>query len=477
MVAAFTLLRFAVGGGFAVAGMAGVLDGGRTLAGVGAAGAARAASKRLRSSGGVYDGGDVEHLGEEHRGIRWGDRSRTWRWPATSSLDALSAVLPVGLATRSSMLARVTADGVYARSMLGAASVVWPVTGLVLGVLAVSDVGGEALPPATALTIAIAMLGVLDATAGLIAVLTFAVGVAAFGGLDSAPALRTLLGLCSLWFVVPVMAGAARPLRRLPASNRQEAWDRAADFVIASLVGAWAVQQIVSALPTLAGKDDLPIAAHADAAALWVLLALAIRIAAETLAAYLYPRRLARVQPRDLPPPRRLQRLASAAGRAAVFVFVATVVVGSAWQLWVGAALFVVPEVLSVYRDRLPQFAWLSRVRPRGLAEVVVVLLVTTAIGALLLSSDYDPRTIVPNGFVILSLPGFILSMLGLFTLDDERPLGWRHRLAGVPLLALAVAIVLGGVPGCGRDLCAPAADTGAPHVATADAGADPIPP
>ncbi|MEA2222777.1 MAG: hypothetical protein QOH83_1153, partial [Solirubrobacteraceae bacterium] len=468
MVAAFTLLRFAVGGGFAVTGMAGVLDGGRTLAGMGAAGAARAASKRRRSSGSVYEGGDVEHLGEEHRGIRWGDRSRTWRWPATSSLDALSSMLPVGLASRSSMLARVTADGVYARSMLGAASIVWPLTGLILGVLAVSDVGGEALPPATALTIAIAMLGVLDATAGLVAVLTFAVGVTALGGLDSNSALRTLLGLCSLWFVVPVMAGAARPLRRLPASNRKEAWDRAADLVIASLVGAWAVQQIVSALPTLAGKDDLPIAAHADAAALWVLLALAIRIGAETLAAYLYPRRLARVQPRDLPPPRRLQRLAAAVGRAAVFAFVATVVVGSSWQLWVGAALFVVPEILSVYRDRLPQFAWLSRVRPRGLAEVVVVLLVTTGIGALLLSSDYDPRTIVPDGFVILSVPGFILSMLGLFTPDDERPLGWRHRLAGVPLLALAVAVVLGGVPGCGRDLCAPAADTGAPHIATA---------
>jgi hypothetical protein len=470
MVAAFTLLRFAVGGGFAVTGLPGVLDGGRTLAGVGTVGAARAASKRRRSSGSVYEGGDVEQLGEGHRCIRWGDRSRTWRWPATSSLDAVSAMLPVGLATRSSMLARVTADGVYARSMLGGASVVWPLTGLILGVLAVSDVGGEALPPATALTIAIAMLGVLDATAGLIAVLTFAVGVAAFGGLDSAPALRTLLGLCSLWFVVPVMAGAARPLRRLPASNRKEAWDRAADLVIASLVGAWAVQQIVSALPTLAGKEDLPIAAHADAAALWVLLALAIRIGAETLAAYLYPRRLATVQPRDLPPPRRLQRLAAAAGRAAVFVFVAYVVVGSTWQLWVGAALFVAPEILSIYGDLLPKLAWLARVRPRGLVEVVVVLLVTTGIGALLLSSDYDPETIVPNGFVILSLPGFFLSMLGLFTLDDERPLGWRQRLAGVPLLALAVAVVLGGVPGCGRDLCAPSADAGAPHIARTDA-------
>ncbi|HEX8159564.1 MAG TPA: hypothetical protein VF526_19435 [Solirubrobacteraceae bacterium] len=461
MVAAFTLLRFAVGGGFALRGVVGVLDGSRAFTGLGAAGAARAASKRLKPAGAAIEGSEVEDLEERHRSIKWGDRSRTWRWPATSRIDALSTLLPVSLARRSAMMARVTADGVYARSMLGAASAIWPLTGLVLGIIAVSDVGGEALPPATALTIAIAMLGVLDATAGLIAVLTFAVGVAAYGGLDSFAALRTLFGLCSLWFVVPVVAGAARPLRRLPAANRKETWDRAADFAIASLVGAWAVQQIASALPTLAGRDDLPIAAHADAAALWVLLALAIRIAAETLAAYLYPRRLARVQPHDLPRPTRLQRFVAVAGRTAVFVFVTNVVIGSTWQLWVGAALFVVPELLSLYYERLPKLAWLSRVSPRGLVEVVLVLLVTTGIGALLLSSDYDPQTIVPDAFVLLSLPGFVLSLLALLTPDSERPLGWRQRLAGVPLLALAVGIVLGGIPGCGRDLCAPSGDAG----------------
>jgi hypothetical protein len=469
MVAAFTLLRFAAGGGFAVAGMPGVLDGGGALAGMGAAGAARAGSKRLKLPGDVYDGGELENLEDAHRGLRWGDRSRTWRWPGTSRLDRLSLLLPVRLVMRSPMLARVTADGVYTRSMLGFASVGWQLTGLILGLLAVGNVGGEALPPVTQLTIAIAVLGVLDATAGLIAVLTFVVGVAALGGLESAAAWRTLLGLCSLWFVIPVLAGAARPLRRLPASNRQEAWDRAADLVIASLIGAWAVQQIVLALPTLAARDDLPVAAHADAAALCVLLALAVRIAAETVAAYLYPRRLSRVQPRDLPRPGRVQRLAAVAGRTAIFVFVSAVVVGMTWQLWVGAALFLAPEILSVFHDRLPKIEWLSHVRPRGLVEVVIVLLVTTAIGALLLSSDYDRHTIVPDGFVLLSLPGFVLSILELLAPDDERPLRWVHRVAGVPLLAVGVAVVLGGVPGCGKDLCAPSADAPV-HKASASA-------
>ena len=48
-------------------------------------------------------------------------------------------------------------------------------------------------------------------------------------------------------------------------------------------------------------------------------------------------------------------------------------VVGSSWQLWVGAALFVVPEVLSVYSDRLPKLVWPEGLRmlPREMAGEV----------------------------------------------------------------------------------------------------------
>ena len=148
-----------------------------------------------------------------------------------------------------------------------------------------------ALPPVAALTIAIAVLGVLDATAGFVAILTFTIGVLALGGIDSNAQLRLMLGLGALWFVVPVLAGAVRPLRREPTRNLVESWERAADFVIASLIGAWAVQKIVLALPGLAGAQ-LPISAHADLAALCVLAALVGRLVFETIAAHLYPRRL-----------------------------------------------------------------------------------------------------------------------------------------------------------------------------------------
>src|SRR5206468_5867620 len=122
------------------------------------------------------------------------------------------------------------------------------------------------------------------------------------GGLDSAAAVRTMLGLSAVWFVVPVLAGATRPLRCRFPRDPDARFDRVADFVIASLIGAWVVQKALVALPGLSGYD-LPIRAHADEVALWVLGALIIRMTGETLAAHLYPRRLDTVEPRRLRQP------------------------------------------------------------------------------------------------------------------------------------------------------------------------------
>jgi hypothetical protein len=54
----------------------------------------------------------------------------------------------------------------------------------------------------------------LDAAAGRVAVLTFMGGVLVLGGVESRADLRVMLTLGALWFVVPVLVGAARPLRR-----------------------------------------------------------------------------------------------------------------------------------------------------------------------------------------------------------------------------------------------------------------------
>jgi hypothetical protein len=418
-----------------------------------AAGAGRGLHRSSARRGGalksefIYEGVEVEHIGGVAAAVALGDRSRTWGWPGTRATDRLSSALPVRLAARSPLIARVVADGTYLRAMLGSASLLVLATGALLGVAALDDTGGDALPPAATLTIAIAVLGVIDAAAGLFAVVIFLGGVVMLGGLDSTADGRTLLSLSAMWFVVPVLAGAARPLRRPPTRGLAESWDRAADFVIASLIGAWAVKNIIEALPGVAGVQ-LPIAGYGDRAALAVLVALVLRMTFETITSHLYPKRLTDAEARDLPDPGALQRLGACLMRATIFVYFAIVVVGASWQLWVGTALFAVPQMLWIFADRLPHWPGLSRALPKGLVEMVVMLLVVTVIGALLVDANSDSPDFLANSFVILSIPGFVLSLAALVGGDaDEPELDWPRRLGGVVVLAFGVLLSLGMLP------------------------------
>lgn len=456
MVAAFTLLQLgAVRGGLAAAGS------GAVIGAVGSRhGSERSRHRDAGSAGGAggrgaadstpelemgYEGVDVEQIADSRETVKAGDRSRTWGWPGTALVDAASVAVPVALAARTPLLARVTSDGSYLRAMLGTVAIVPLLAGMALGVLAVDDTGGDALAPALALTMAIAVLGIFDAAAGFAAVLTFVVGVGLLGGIDSAPAVRTLMGLAALWFVVPVLAGAARPLRRPPPEWLEETWDRAADFIIASLIGAWAVHQIVLALPGLAGME-LPIADHANLLAGTVLVALFARLSAETIASHLYPARLSSATPSELPDPALVTQLGAILLRSGIFIFLAIVVVGHSWQLWVALALFVIPQLLALFEDSIPNSPALFSALPKGLVELVLMLLVGTAIGALLLTvMDENAESFLATSIVILSLPGFVLALLGLVGRDGpEREFGWPTRFAGVGLLVLGVMLVFG---------------------------------
>ena len=440
-VAGFALLQLGAGrGGLALAGRRNGGGGARRTRS-GSSGGQEPSSQR---EGVGYEGVDIEYIGGM-AAVAAGDRSRTWRWPGTRAVDALAIYLGARLAPRTPLIARLVTDGTGMRAIFGAPWQLVPAAGLVLGILAVQDTGGEAVPPSATLTIAIAVISVIDAGAGMVAVATVLVGVLAHGGLNTNDDLRLMLGLTALWCVVPVVAGAARPLRRDPARNAQQTWDRAADFVIAGLIGAWTVQQIVGALPALAGRE-LPIADYANTAAYWVFGALMLRLCFETVAAHLYPLRVTVAHPEELPDPPALQRLGATILRTVLFLFLASIVVGASWQLYAGTALFVIPQILSIYEDRLPNSPSLYRVLPKGLVQLVFMVLVGTAVGALLLSvMDENAYDFLATTFVLLLVPGFLLSLVSLFGRDgDEARIGWGKRFAGVGVLVLGVLLALG---------------------------------
>jgi len=372
-----------------------------------------------------------------------GDRSRTWRWPGTQRVDVALRTLAGRLAPHSPLLARVVVDGSAARAIFGSAAVSLPLVGVILAVLTLRETGGMSTPPSAWLLTAIAALGVFDALAGFFAVTVFITGVLVSGHLGSAADIRTLLGLSVIWFAVPIIAGAARPLRRSAARSIADwrAW--LGDLVIASLIGAWAIQKMITALPGLAGTP-LPIANHATLVALVILGACALRIVVEAAAARWYPGRLGEVQSGSLATPGVAQRIAAAGGRTALLMFIASAFLGMSWQLWVGGMLFLVPQLISVYEARLPNFPRLYRVYPRGIVKVVIMLVVGLGIAALVHRVVEHSAHPALDTFVLLSIPAAILSIVEVFGREGTAPEEtWPRWMAGAGFVAAGVWLVL----------------------------------
>ncbi len=431
------------------------------LAAVGSAGSAAGAMGTSMAAGGGSspgsgdgDGGSrgkgkvasgkAKGLGDDVAGLAWGDRSPTWRWPATSALDDVSRRVPVMVAPFSPLAARVAMDGSTVRGVFGSAALIGPVLGVVLGLLAVFDTGGHAVPPALWLMIAIVLLGTFDSFAGMVAAAVFAIAVWGSGGIVSADSVRTLMGVGSLWFAVPMIAGGVRPFRRPAATTAAERWTAVAAVVVGSLMGAWTVQTVVKSLPSLSGLD-LPIAASADTIALVVLVALVARYLAEALAVRVYPERLGRVTPDNVPKPSTRQKAISTLFKGATFVFVVLPYIGMRWQLWAVAAMATIPALIALAKDRFPNIEWLYLALPRGIPKILVMMIVGKTIGEMLGDRIDDPATLLVTAFVVLSIPGLVASLLDLVAREAPEPeLGWTGRIAGALVFVVTVLTIRG---------------------------------
>ena len=439
LAAGFTLLALAVGGGGIARG------GGVSKASSGGGGPGGGSSRPGFSGLSSYQGVEIRHLAAGFGAVALGDRSRTWKWPATQRVDYLAAAIPVAVARRSPLLGRVLADSAYLRAILGSASLMFPLAGLALGIAAVSSTGGEALPPSTALVIAIVVIGVLDASAGFVALTTFLLGVLALGGLTTADDVRFMLGLGALWAVVPVLAGVTRPLRRPPTSGIVGLWDRGADFLVVSLIGAWTVQRIVLALPGLAGVE-LEIAEHADEIALFVLGGLVVRVALETLAAHFYPLRLDSTAAPAFPDPTKLTLIGSALGRTAIYAFLLYVLVGDVLAaLGLVRAVPAHPAHLGVSGEGSELADALSP-HPEGHHAVHgVPLRLHARVAAHERGLDPESESFFPNVMVGFGLVGLLLPLPLMFGRSGEaRKIGWGKRLLGLAVVVIAILQVRG---------------------------------
>ena len=392
-----------------------------------------------RGSGDVSDVA-VQHYKTDLDGID------VLRMPRISIIDRVTMRAPSMLAHRSPLLGRVLVDGTYLRSGFGALWLALPLLGVALGIMSALNTGFDVRMPSLMLLSAVVVLGTLDAFSGYLAAVVFGIVVLLGGGMDSADSIRGMVGIWVFSFGVPLLATASRPFRRT-ATGIVGVWERCADVVLISLFGAWAAGAMFSSLPGLIGFRP-EYAGRVSHIQLVVLIALVSRFILENVVAVFAPSRLREFSPASLREASTMQIVISSFLRTAAYMFVASVFIGNNWALWVGGAIYLIPKMVALVDNALPNLSIIHRYMPRGILKVVFLLFVARWWGDLLGSRVTDPEQMIKIGFVLLGLPGILLTVIGWFARSSRPwPSTWFTRLSGLLVLIVGILVVFGVLP------------------------------
>ena len=342
---------------------------------------------------------------------------------ADSDFDRLSKHGPERLAMISPLLGRIGADGGYLRAVIRQLWFGLPLVGLGAGLWAGSQAQGL-VPPAAVLA-ALACVAIIDSAIGVFAFVGLLV-IAGPGDVGSWADVRLLFGLASICVVPALVASGLRPLRR-PLAATSQAWASfITDLVALPLFTSFVVTNMVAELPVLGGLSAAEVSAAGRARWIGAICGMAIlaRMAIERIVAATRANRLLEVEPPELPDPHRLHPIFALPLRACLFLLVATGFLPWCWELFVGTACFLVGPIIGrpVIVRRLPSWPRLRRFLPTGLVGFGVMFYVGGKFGGWLGGQIDDPFTMLRTGFVVLALPGLLITVLKACSMPRPEP-------------------------------------------------------
>lgn len=383
------------------------------------------------------------------RSVAWGDSSRLWKIGYREKLEGRFISWSERVSAFSPIFARIILDGSYLRAMLSSISMLPTAFGVVLGILILRDTQLQAIPPSFLLVVLALFVSTIDAFAGLWISLIVLLGTLLSGNATSLDEVMTVLGVAAILLTPGLMASAIRPFRRL-IENAESAWERLTDYLLAVLLGGWAVEKIVGSLNGLAGVQ-LPLTASSEQLGLLASLFIFIRLAFEDLATYLFPERLAS-QEGKLKSPIASQPYLSLAIQTLLFAVVAYQFLGVNIQLLLGTLLFVFPQIVKIWAGKvsLAKTPLLHFVLPKGTPKIVIMVFVGAFFATWVQGLFVSPESFITWSFVVLAIPGLVLSLLGNFSTSPSRD--WRkskfgvyiYRIGGVAIASLVFAMYQG---------------------------------
>ena len=374
-----------------------------------------------------------------------GDLSKTWDNPYTDESDHTFVALSHRFNRFSPLLTRTIQDGNTVRAMIGSwAALLMPI-GLILGIIAVVNTGGQSLPPVWTIVALIMAVSIFDAFAGFIAGFVFFLAALLTGNISNRPELLTTIGVMVLFFAPALLASSFRPFRRL-VRNQDDLWERITDYALGTLLTFWVITKMVAAMNGLA-RLELPITDYGTELALIAAGLLLIRVALEDIAVEHYPMRL-RALHVEIKKPSQNQKIRSLVFKIFVFFIMAAPFVGSTLNLVLGTLLFAIPQITSLsLEDNLPKK---KLYLPKGVFKTVVMIFVMALASNLIEGSFSSPEAFLKWSFVVMALPGFFLHYLDAIT--DAPESDWKttengrkiYRMGGVIIFIVMVLVVKG---------------------------------
>lgn len=374
-----------------------------------------------------------------------GDLSKTWDNRFTDNTDFAFVSVAHRFNRFSPLLTRTVQDGNTVRAIIGSwAALLMPI-GLVLGIAAVINTRGQALPPSWTFVALIMAVAIYDAFAGFIAGTVFFLAALLTGHITNRPEFLTAIGVMVLFFAPALLASAFRPFRRL-VRNQDDKWERLTDYALGTLLTFWVITKMVAAMNGLA-RLELPITNYGTELALIAAVLLIARVALEDVAVEHYPMRL-RALHVEINKASQTQKVRALVFKIAVFFIMAAPFVGSLLNLLLGTILFALPQITSLsLEDNLPKK---KIYLPKGVFKIVVMIFVMALAANLIEGAFSTPEAFLKWSFVVLALPGFILHYLD--AISDEPETDWKttengrkiYRAGGVVVFILMVLVVKG---------------------------------
>jgi hypothetical protein len=374
-----------------------------------------------------------------------GDLSKSWDNRFTDETDFAFVSLAHRFNRFSPLLTRTVQDGNTIRAIIGSwAGLLMPI-GLILGIVAAVNTGGQALPPAWGIVALIMAVAIYDAFAGFISGSVFFLAALLTGNITNRPEFLTAIGVVVLFFAPALLASAFRPFRRL-VRNQDDMWERITDYALGTLLTFWVITKMVAAMNGLA-RLELPITDYGTELAFIAAGLLLIRVAFEDIAVEHYPMRL-RALHVEIRKPSQNQKIRSLAFKVFVFFIMAAPFVGSTLNLVLGTLLFAIPQITSLsLEDNLPKK---KLYLPKGVFKTVVMIFVMALASNMIEGAFSSPEAFLKWSFVVMALPGFILHYLDAIT--DAPETDWKttengrkiYRIGGVIVFILMVLVVQG---------------------------------